>query len=409
MNTQINNKKLKLALIYILLVSFSISLSFAMGEGDRNLLLIGLMSFVSILLFIPFKGIKKKELWIYFLFFSMLCSGLRHLDSFRISTLLYSLMYLLSFLYFLRLIHAGIIQIEKYLNIIRAILIAYFITLLIQQVSVSIGVPYVFNKINSVVDTNTIKLNALSPEPSHSSRILTFLMYSYICMREVVLARSYNFKKDWNQDKLVWLSFLYPMFTMGSGAAFIFLPVFFLRFIKFKNLAYIIPFILFVGFVLSNIELTAADRAVRFSKAVVTFDENEIISADHSASFRVVPTILYLKMINLFELNTWFGYGIDYDVILFPTIIPGLKEGNGAGGIFPTFIMNYGFFSAIILFFIIKKFCLKKLLSFDSFLWVVLMSSVPFNTQLVWLSFMLMAANKYFYNRQILLYEDKNI
>ena len=380
--------------IWIIILAMSTAFSFAIGAGDKNLLLIGIMAIIPVALVVQFPYLKKSEGWMYLLFLTMLICGLRHLETFRITTVLYSLMFMLTFIYYFRLINNGALKADTYLKIIKTIIVAYFLTLFIQQISILSGFSYVFNQIHTW--DSDLKLNALSPEPSQTSRILLLLMYSYLSIKEIKLQRNYNLAKDAKNDGLIWFLFLYAMLTMGSGTAILFLPILLYRYIKLRQIVLFLPIIAIIGLIVISLDLIVVNRVVAFSKAVVTLDATQILGADHSASFRIVPTILYLQMFDITSMNTWFGHGIDYDVFLFPTIIPGLPEGQGTGGIFPTFLMNYGLISGVVLFFMINKFCFKKIWSFDTFFWLFMIGPEPFNTQLFGLSVLLWGTNKYF-------------
>lgn len=380
--------------LWFLLVSVATAFSFANGSDNRNFLLIGFMYVVPVLLITQCAILQKSDLLVYALFSSMVLCALRHPASFRISTLIYSLMFMVLFLYAMRLTYASVLRIDRYMLLLRWIIGAYCITLMVQQILLLSGSAYIFNQIQSV--TEEFKLNALSPEPSHSSRILLFLMLSYVSMREVVNNRAYDLSMDWRKDKMLWLLFLYPMLTMGSGAAFFFLPLFLVKFMKFKNILRIVPIVLVAVLVVSQTQFKPVQRVVAFSQAVVTLDEKVILRTDHSASFRIVPSLLYVKMFSLSNPDVWMGYGIDFEKKLFPRIIPGLPANKGVGGIFPTFIMNYGLIPTFFLFLLIRHFCWVKVFSYDALMWLLMIGPVPLNTQLAWLSLILMGINKYF-------------
>lgn len=386
--------------IWIILITLSTAFSFAIGKGDMNFILIGVMSLLPIFMIMQYPRFFVDEFLIYLLFISLVFCGLRHPASFRISTIMYSLLFILTFIYALRLIYSGVLQSERFLLIIKIIITAYCVTLIIQQVCVLLGSSYVFNQIHTW-DESAFKLNALSPEPSHTSRILFFLMYSYICTREAILKRSYQLTKDWKDDMFVWGLFLYSLLTMRSGTAILFLPIFFMKFMKLKNLFYIIPMILILGFAITKLDITPVKRVVAFSKAVITLDPSIINEADNSAAMRVVPTIQYFKMFDITKMDTWFGRGIDFDKEIFPIIIPGVPVGVSVGGIFPTFLMNFGLVPIIILLLMINKFCFRAFFSFDTLLWLLMIGPNPFNTQLVWLTFILLGINKYYLTKSL--------
>ena len=388
--------------VWLYLFVFSTAFSFAIGPRQENYLLVAIMAFSPILLFHHYSFLtekdypffRKKELILLGLLMTMVLCALRHPESFRISTLIYTGLFIASYIYYMRLIDDSVLKIERYIFIIKFLLIAFCATLIIQQFCVALKLPFVFNQILSW--ESKYKLNSLSPEPSHTSRILILLMYSYVLMREFLSGKAYNIGKDFYSDRVVWLSFLYPMLTMRSSAAFFFLPFFMLRFVNLKTFIYIIIAVFIAFTVIVKMDFKPVNRAVVFGKAVLSMEPEKIWKADYSASHRIVPSIFYIKMFDLFNQNTWFGYGIDYNKFLFPLLDKLLPEKKGVGGIFPTFLLNYGIFPALILFLAVYKFCLRKILSFDFILWLLLIGPVPLNTQLTWVSFMLLGTNKYF-------------
>ena len=366
--------------------------SFAVDDRQMNLYLVGLMAIIPFLLFVQYPYFHKQEGLIYLLFFAILISGLLHLGSFRISTIIYTLLFLLTFVYYIRLITLSPLDIDKYIKILKFILIAYFVVLIIQQFCVFIHSPFILNFIAGT--TETFKLNSLSPEPSNTARIIMVSMYSYITMLELKWDRSYNLIKDGKKD-YIWLIFLYPMLTMGSGFAIVLLLIFLLKFLELKKAIYMLVLILIAFIVVLNLNIPAVDRVMRFGEAFLKLDPNLMMVADHSASIRVVPTLLYFTMFDALNINTWFGFGIDYSANLIPTLMSGIPEGEFRGALFPSFFIDSGLICVIILFAMINKFCLKKFLSFDTFFLLLLIFASGLNTQLFWISIMLYTTNNY--------------
>lgn len=378
--------------IWIILISMSTAFSFAVDDRQMNMYLTGLMIFIPFLLIVQYPYIHKKEVLIYILFFAILISGLLHLGSFRISTVFYTLLFLLTFVYYFRLITLLPLDIDIYIKILKFILIAYFVVLVIQQFCVLLNAPFILNFIAGTTDT--FKLNSLSPEPSHTARIIMVSMYSYISMLELKLDRPYNLIKDGKND-YIWLIFLYPMFTMGSGFAIVLVLFFLIKFIEFKKAIYMLFLIIIAFIIVLNLNLPAVDRVMRFGEAFLKLDPNLMMVADHSASIRVVPTFLYFTMFDVLNINTWVGFGIDYSANLIPTLMPGIPEGEFRGGLFPDFFIDKGLICVAILFAMINKFCLRKFISFDTFILLLLIFASGVNTQLFWISIMLFTTNKY--------------
>lgn len=385
--------------IVVLLSVFLTAVVIFSGADQRNYLVIILIAIVPLLCLIQFPFVRSSEWPIYVFALSLLLTVLLHRDIFRPTSIIYSYLFIISFVFIIRLLHENHFKQETYSLFLKYMIFAYAGVLVIQQVCVVLGLP-VFNQI--VVDfTARFKLNSLAPEPTYSAVVLPLLMLSYMRLREIKLGRKYNFIKDSADEWLVWIAFIYPMVTMGSGTAFIALILIVFYLIDFGNWKLAIMGVgLFGGAILllDIFHVEAYMRALNFLKVVFTFDPYLIIITDHSASFRVVPSILYLRMFDITSLNTWFGYGIDFDISYFPEIIPGLEDETGAGGIFPTFVMNFGVLSAIALLTMIRKFCLRSWWSIETLFWIVLVSVWGLNNQFAWAALFLLACNKYFFD-----------
>lgn len=386
--------------IVVLLCVFLTAVAVFSGTDQRNYLVILIIAIVPILLMMQFPFLRTTEWPIYAFALSLLLTVLLHRDIFRPTTLIYSYLFIFTFIFLIRLLHQNQFKRDSYKSLLKYLIYAYAIVLVIQQLCVLVGLP-VINQI--VFDlTSKFKLNALSPEPSYSAVVLPLLMLSYMRLQELKLGRKYNFVKDSGKDGLLWIAFAYPMITMGSGTAFIALILIVFYLMDFSNWKLAIIGVTIFGLAITLLDffrIEAYVRALNFLKVVFTFDPYLIIITDHSASFRVVPSILYLKMFDITSLNTWFGYGIDFNISYFPEIIPGLEDETGAGGIFPTFVMNFGVISAIALLIMIRKFCLRHWWSIETLFWIVLVSVWGLNNQFAWAALFLLASNKYFFDQ----------
>ena len=211
-------------LIKVIIISLAVCPAFALGEGNRNLFLIGVMAISPIIILRFFEFDKLDFLLLLFLMATAVFPSLLHPDTMRWSTVLYSIMFGLTFIAYKQLLRQKQFSVLNYIKILKLLIYAYFIVLLIQQFCVLTGLP-VFNLSNYDVQ-EPWKLNALAPEPSHTARILALIMYSYIIIYEKLLNRSYDFKKDVRKDKWIWIAFFWTMTTMGSGTAVLFLIIF---------------------------------------------------------------------------------------------------------------------------------------------------------------------------------------
>lgn len=395
----INYQKTAYFFLILQIIFLAISPNFALGEDNRNLLLIGLMS-VSPILIIAFNKYHKTDVWMSVIIVSIIVIPfLNHPQSIRWSTILYSCMFGFSFIAYTRLLSKSKLLPIKYLKILKILIILYAVTLLIQQLCVLLGLP-IFNISNYNKETPW-KLNSLAAEPSHSARIVALLMYSYIVIKELLLNRTYILKKDFKHDKWVWFAFIWTMTTMGSATAFFFLPIILLKFLKRRSIITLIIISTAVFSLMNYLGVDAFDRTFKVATALTTLDINTIIVADHSGSLRIVPFLILIPMLSIFTLNGWYGHGVDYVSTFLSDFIPGVPDGISGGG-FLQFWMEYGFFCFIIFTFGSIRYLIKKNDKLSIIFWFMLIFVLGMNNQITWLCFVLLFTNKHFLNLKLI-------
>ena len=279
-----------------ILVVFSSAFSFAMGDDQRNFLAIGVMGIACILYLLTAFQFQIQEVYGWLFLLSCLLFWWTEPESFRLNSFLYSGMFIITFLYYIRMLYSGFLNKEYYLIVLKGIIYAYTWILLIQQLCVVMHWP-VFNFI--LGEPEVFKLNSLSPEPSHSARILVIVMYAYVGMREIGLQHRYHLFLDGIGDKNLWLCFFYTMLTMGSGTAYFLLPFFLLRFVSLWVVLWgtVIAWVCIWLGLPELLNISAWDRVRLFSQAVLTGEPMEMLLTDHSASMRVLP-IYYCNTFN---------------------------------------------------------------------------------------------------------------
>jgi len=382
--------------IYVILISLAISPSFALGDDDRNLLLIGVMGIVGPIGIIVLPKFCPGDKLIFLFIASILTIPLLfNPGSIRWSTIFYSIMFCLTFLAYKRLLLKGFFSVQLYLHFLKKIIFAFAIVLLIQQLSVLIGLP-IFNERNYRLITPW-KLNSLAAEPSHFARILGLLMYCYISISEIKNNSNYNFKTLFKQDKKIWSGRWWSMLTMGSGTAILFLSIIFLKISKIKSIIPIILFGLVLSTILNYFESSALGRISKIFSVIFSLDTNAIIEADHSASIRIVPVIILSQMVGVSTTNDWFGHGIDYVSSFLSNLIPGVPEGISGGGMFQLWL-EYGFVVFILFMIIIIQAGYNRKDLFSLLFLFLLVFLYGVNSQMVWLCLALLFTNKYFFN-----------
>ncbi len=383
--------------IYIWLIICSMATFFTFASnGAMNTILIGLMGIIPLALIVQYPYLRKKEYSLYILFFLMLFGAVNHPETFRLSTIIYSALFILTYVYYSRLIEEIHLDVALYSRVIRFLIWAYFLVILLQQIGWLMNWP-IFNY--RVGDLSVMKFNSLASEPSYAAKILTVLMLSYIKIREIEVGRSYNLFKDFLKDKYIWIIFLYQMITCGSSFAYVLLPVLFVRFFKLKQIILFLLISIIPIVILSKTSFVQVDRVINLGKAILTLDESAMFEADGSGAFRVAPSIRYAKELQLDDFDTWFGYGVDYTKFHLVYLSDAVIEDEGLDiGLFPGFIWDFGIISMFLLvYFVCRRVVSDKL---ELLLWFVICLDAPFNTQLFWITVILMSTNKYLINRE---------
>ena len=384
------------SLLIVILFSLSIAPAIFLGEGNRNLLLIGVI-FITPIFLLKILKIEKIDILFFLMFLIMLLVPyIVNTETYRISTVLYSGLFGFLFITYKQLLNNSDFTIDTYLKLIKFIIYAYFIVLLIQQFCVLTGLP-IFN-ISNYEQANPWKLNSLSAEPSHPGRIVPLLMFSYIVIKEFIENRKYSLSLDFTNDKYLWFAFSWIIFTSGSATAYLFFILIFFKFLSLKNSIYLCILILLLIGLINFFEINSYQRTLDFFMAVLTLDINKMMAVDHSASIRIAPLVVVFNNITATNINGLFGNGIDTTSNLISKYIYGIPDGLVAGGTFQLWY-EYGFI-VFILFIIYTFFSIyDKNNNTNILFWFLLVFIAGINSQMVWLCMVLLYTNKYFKNR----------
>ena len=238
-----------------------------------------------------------------------------HPESWRWSTLLFSVGFVLTYICFYNLIYIErVLTIERFIKIIKWYILTYFAVCLLQQASIICGITYFpFLNLSYFVDRG-IGCNSLSMEPSSFARSMLVSYYAYLKCNEYKRGLGiFTFKELLAPEhRLITLSFLWMMTTMGSGTAFVCLFLLSLYFVKRTNWFYIIPTALALYlFVLPLFHFGQMDRAIAFTNAMTTMDQKVVEEVDGSGASRIAPLFNSFKA-DFTDPDTWFGHGIDY-------------------------------------------------------------------------------------------------
>lgn len=368
----------------------AIAPAFALGDDNRNLLLIGAMGvspyfFFRYPIIIPKVDFYLGSICLFMVIFPLLF----HPETMRWSTVLYSCMFCVYFMAFARVLYSNGYDFSDFSKLLKGLIYAYCIVLIIQQFCVLTNLP-IFNLSNYDI-REPWKLNSLMSEPSHSARIIPVLMYLYVTV-QFNLKNNYSLKNSFQDDYWVWLAFFWSMLTMVSSTAFVFMIIVFAKFINIRRFIPSLIIIAAIGaFLFFASENKSVSRVRKVMAATMTLNEKAIIKADHSASFRIVPSIQGAKFVKLTTMNDWIGYGVDADQKLIPPL-PTVKAGNA--GSFYLWI-NYGFIVAILFWAFSFRTCLIKGEWASILIWFLCIFMYGgLNNQIIWLALILLYTYK---------------
>jgi hypothetical protein len=379
------------------LIFLSTAPAILLGEGDRNLGLIVLMLVSPLFMFIYFvrSNVSFESLLLMGFVFSIIFFQLQFNINIRWSTIFYTLMFSMLFICYDRWLSSGYLSIITFSNLIYFLIIAYTAVLLIQQFCVIFGFP-IFNLSN--YDPNTPwKLNALSPEPSHSARIVGLLMVTYVIVTRLVIKIGKEVRISHHKLALVWCSFFWTMITMVSATSVIMIVLVVLAYavkVQFRNYLIAIVMLCISLFLMPEILI---ERSFGILSAISSLDYETVLNSDHSAGVRLAPILILLDKVEIFSFKGLFGHGIDSVSFFMSKYIWGVPKDFSGGGMFSVWY-EYGFIS-FILFILFTLKATDAITSLVNFLvWVIMIFIGGINTQMLWLTVFLLYTLKFYSN-----------
>ncbi len=380
-------------IFYIIIISLSISPAFATSDVDnRNYLLIACMS-IGPILFLSIGTIKWKTDGLVLLLISLIfiTQILFNPQSVRWTSIFFSCMFFIYFLTAIKVVKKARINYSTLCNITKYIIYAYAIVLIIQQICVLTGLP-IFNHIG--VAESKWKLNALSAEPSHTSRYVGILMYSFLHFKDKIVGYRIPFKECFRKNQKIWMAFLWVILTTVSGTAMIVLALILSRYLTKKNLILACTFLGIAFMVGVKSDMTALRRSTSFLTAVMTGDTKLMMATDHSASVRVVPAILCIERIEPLSLRGWVGEGGGSTATWMSNYMPGVPKG-WSGGAMASYALEYGLLVSLLFIGLSFNWCYDKNNKLCTIgLWLICVVLIGVNSQIAWLCILMLYLDK---------------
>lgn len=338
------------------------------------------------LIFIAKKPIITKALILAALYW-MVCYLLSLLKGeIRFSTLGFLGMYLILFINFYSFLVKETFTLDYFTKVLRYLIIAYGVVFIGQQLCLLVGLRYMpILNLQSQFYLSLTKLPALSLEPSHTARILAFVLLGYWRCEEIRRGEKLSIRTLFSAEyRLVTILFLWTMLLMGSGTAFVGIGCLSLYFITRKTAIYIIPLIIGLFFLGQFMEFKQMERVVSVAQAASTGDAKEVMNADGSGAVRVIPVLNAITKTDVTDLETWIGKNSMQ------------KDQNWWKRTETKIYDQYGLIAFLLSLVFIYSCVIRHFISIETLMFIVLLASNLSNVYYVWGCFMIMAGVKYF-------------
>lgn len=392
---------MKRYLVYYILYVFSVIIIYLNNGKAQSIPMHIIMYMAPFLLFAEPNKFKKEDLLPFTLMFFIFLTCIIHPKVFRLSTVLYSIMFIFTYMYFTKLVRYSKFNYLDLLKLSRIVIIGYAIVLLMQHVGVLLNFP-ILNE-NPGIIYDSFKTNSLSNESSHTGPIVSILFFSFIKMREIQLGiKKISFKRLLKNDKWVVYCFYYVIIGSISVTCILSMLIITLYFISKKNIisGSVLFLIILTGVIFSN---TALGERIRILlPSVLYFDPQALYFIDPSSSARIGPIMTYIIDFKPFDINTWLGYGCDYGTSHVMYFMTGKEVEDsfgdiGVGGII-NFIYNYGMVPFLLFLSLVIR--ITKVKSFLFIIYLSLFFVSPFNVHMTWLFVMLAYSINFYINQK---------
>lgn len=379
-------------LVVFLIILFCIRYIPLETRGGPSMIKTGVSFFCLLLLVLRPLYLSKGFLltMLYFLIvFS--CTYMLHPETFRWSTLLYLLSFLIVFVTFYNLVVCEqCLSYDVFLKLVKGLLIAFAVVLFLQQMLLIVGIRN-FPLLNlSYYLGRGIGANSLGGEPSSVARIMSVLFLALIRLLEIKYNRPLSLQDIFSEARWPVIAFLWTMVTMMSGTAFVGLALLSLYFVRRQSLLVVILVGVVFIIVVPYIEFEPLQRAYRMVTAFLTTgDQDAVMKADGSGGSRAIVLINTFTELDYSNLNAWIGHGVDYtksfgghQARLQVAVIGNINE--------------YGLISFIVMQIIVYSCIIRRFFSLETLLWIFLFNMTFGNIAYAWGAVMVFSGVRYF-------------
>lgn len=377
---------------FVLLLLIIMNTQFVALEGfGTSPVKVSVMTFCIFVFFWRVPYISKAVWCSIFYWITCLCLALLH-EYVRFNTIAYLGMFLIAYIVYYNLIYLDTFSLRQFRKILSYIIYVYCIILILQQISILIGVRN-FSIINLVDYTGKAyykwnRLPILACEPSHSAKIIITIMFGYIRCLEVEEGTKISLKKLFNkQNKWITICFLWIIFMMGSGTGWIGFGILCLYFIHWRQFLYAIPILIGIFFMLQYSGNEQFERVIKTINVTATGNVKLINKEDVSAGTRVIP-LLNTFTIDLAKAESWIGNG---------TISKTESQNSWLNlDLKVPIVDQYGLIGLIFSLVLIYTCAIRKIWSIETILFMVLSLASLGNEYHIWSQMYIFTAVRYF-------------
>lgn len=363
------------------LAMFATALAPFLGDDYKNYLVIAFaaaMPFMALAARLPpTVDIAWAAAAIVYSFVVMLWAG----DTENLKTVVYTALFAIAYLGFAATLRTGRVSRELVEVTLRRLLYAYAATFILQFVASRVGLPVP----NQILTKDGISFNGLAVEPSHAGRFLaiTFLAYVFIASG----GRSLGLKELFRHHLKPVAVFLVGTWLTGSALAILALAVGLLLTLRLRWLVAGVLAFVAVWPALSHLNFDSVQRVVAFLTALPDMDTASLAGADHSASLRVAPMLIYLEKLSTSDIHFWLGDGL---AAIGPYMIGELTGTDVVGvGFWPGYVIAFGVVgTALFLIAFVLRFTTASTAPIVA-LWVILFTTSAWNVQFFWYGLMM--------------------
>jgi hypothetical protein len=328
---------------------------------------------------------------IYLIAVYILAVAILSADHTRWSSVAYSMFY---FIFYLFINNADITK-KHLINSSKLIIISYLINVLFAKIVFTItgDLSPIKWLLQATPDdkTGAMRYHGFSSEPSYAAFVVIVALIAYI-----------NLNTDNKNVKLFFIaSATFMIISFSSIYGFILLGAFainrLLKRIDIKpsrvlilGIISILLFVLARSFFASGSETRGARLAMFFLSG--SWELDDFRSVDTSAFMRVGPFISYVNDTRFLSLQTYLGHGPGAAAVHFGDVFNdvigienrGFESGTLNLGFIPAFLYDYGFIGVGLMFLLVFRRAMKKILSIECAVFLLLIVNANFNTQIFW-------------------------